>query len=240
MENKLIETANIPIFHDDQHGTAIVVAAALLNALHLAGKKIEDIKIVFSGAGAAAIAVCKLILSLGAKNITMFDIDGAIYKGRVQNNFAHDEISNYTNKNLFKGTLKDGIKGADVFIGLSAPNLLNEEMIKSMAQKPIIFALANPTPEILPDLAKKYGAFISASGRSDFPNQINNSLVFPGLFNGILKYNVKKITTEIKLNCALALASIVKENELNADYILPDALDSRVSEIISQNVVLKK
>ena len=131
-------------------------------------------------------------------------------------------------------------KNADVFIGLSAPNLLSEEMIKSMAQKPIVFALANPTPEILPDLAKKYGAFISASGRSDFPNQINNSLVFPGLFNGILKYNVKKITTEIKLNCALALASIVKENELNADYILPDALDSRVSEIISQNVVLKK
>ncbi len=238
VENKLIETADIPIFHDDQHGTAVVVVAALLNALHLAGKKTENVKIVFSGAGAAAIAVCKLILAMGANNIIMFDKDGAIYKGRIQNNFAHDEISDYTNKNSFKGTLKEGIKNADVFIGLSAPNLVDEEMIKSMAKNPIVFALANPTPEIMPDLAKKYGAYISASGRSDFPNQINNSLVFPGLFNGILKYNVKKITTQIKLNCAIALASLVKENELSVDYIIPDALDSRVSETISENVIL--
>ena len=237
VEDKLIEKANIPIFHDDQHGTAIVVLASLLNALHLANKKVEDVKIVFSGAGAAAIAVCKLILAVGAKNITMFDVDGAVYLGREQNNFAHEEISKYTNLDSFKGNLKEGIKNADVFIGLSAPNLLDEDMVKSMNKKPIIFSLANPTPEILPDKAKEYGAFIAASGRSDFPNQINNSLIFPGLFNGVLKYNIKKITNEIKLNCAFALASLVKENELSTDYILPDALDRQVPKTISDNVI---
>ena len=237
VEDKLIELANIPIFHDDQHGTAVVVLAALLNALHLAGKNVETAKIVFSGAGAAAIAVCKLILAVGAKNITMFDIDGAIYKGREQNHFAHEEISKYTNLACFKGNLKEGIKGADVFIGLSAPNLLDEEMIKSMNEKAIVFALANPTPEILPDVAKKYGAYICASGRSDFANQINNSLVFPGLFNGVLKNDIKKIDNEIKLNCAFALASLVKEDELEVDYILPDALDRQVPQTISDNVI---
>ncbi len=237
VEEKLIETANIPIFHDDQHGTAIVVLAALLNALHLAEKSIEEVKIVFSGAGAAAIAVCKLILAVGAKNIIMFDIDGAVYKGRVQNNFAHEQIAQYTNLQGFKGDLKDGIKDADVFIGLSAPNLLSETMIKSMNTKPIVFALANPTPEIMPDIAKSYGAYITASGRSDFPNQINNSLVFPGLFNGVLKHNIKKITQEMKLNCAFALASIVSDGELSPNYILPDALDMRAVKTISDNVV---
>ena len=240
VEDKLIEQADIPIFHDDQHGTAIVVLAALLNALHLAQKKIEDVKIVFSGAGAAAIAVCKLILSVGAKNIIMFDIDGAIYSGREQNNFAHEEISKFTNKEMFKGSLKDGIKNADVFIGLSAPNLLDEQMIKSMKEKAIIFALANPTPEIMPDVAKGYGAFITASGRSDFPNQINNSLVFPGLFNGVLKSGIKKITNEIKLDCAFALASIVKDGELSPEHILPDALDRQVPETISSVLCSKK
>ncbi len=234
-ENTLIEKSSIPIFHDDQHGTAIVVFAGLLNALHLAGKKIEDVKIVFSGAGAAAIAVCKLILSAGAKNIIMYDISGAVYKGRKENNFAHEEISKYTNKSCSKLPLSEEIKGADVFIGLSAPNLLTEDMIKSMNTKSIVFALANPMPEILPDKARKYGAFITASGRSDFPNQINNSLVFPGLFNGVLKYNIKKITEQIKLNCAFALASLVSEDELNVDYILPDALDRRVPLAISEN-----
>lgn len=237
VENKLIEKSEIPIFHDDQHGTAVVVLAALLNALHLAGKKIEDVKIIFSGAGAAAIAVCKLIIAVGAKNIIMYDVDGAIYKGRKQNNFAHDEISEYTNLGCSKAPLKEEIKGADVFIGLSAPNILDEAMIKSMNNKPVVFALANPTPEIMPDKAKEYGAYIAASGRSDFPNQINNSLVFPGLFNGVLKHNIKKITNEIKLNCAFALASLVKEDELNVDYILPDALDRQVPLTISDNVV---
>ena len=150
---------------------------------------------------------------------------------------THKEMAKHTNLNGFKGSLKEGIKGADVFIGLSAPNLLDEEMVKSMNKKPIIFSLANPTPEIMPGIAKQYGAFISASGRSDFPNQINNSLVFPGLFNGVLKHDIKKITNEIKLNCAFALASLVKEHELDVDYILPDALDRTVPETISNNVV---
>lgn len=238
VENKLIEKANIPIFHDDQHGTAIVVLGALLNALHLAGKKIEDVKIIFSGAGAAAIAVCKLIISSGAKNIIMFDIDGAVYKGRKQNNFAHDDIAQKTNIKNFKGDLREGIKGADVFIGLSAPDLLDEQMIKSMNDKSIVFALANPTPEIMPDLAKKHGAFISASGRSDFPNQINNSLVFPGLFKGILENDIKKITQEIKINCAISLASMVKDEELNENYILPDALDRKVPITISKSLII--
>ena len=240
VEDKLIEQADIPIFHDDQHGTAIVVLAALLNALHLAQKKIEDVKIVFSGAGAAAIAVYKLIFSVGAKNIIMFDVDGAIYSGREQNNFAHEEISKFTNKEMFKGSLKDGIKNADVFIGLSAPNLLDEQMVKSMKEKAIVFALANPTPEIMPDVAKSYGAFITASGRSDFPNQINNSLVFPGLFNGVLKSGIKKITNEIKLDCAFALASIVNDGELSPEHILPDALDRQVPETISSVLCNKK
>lgn len=237
VEDNLIEKAEIPIFHDDQHGTAIVVLASLLNALHLVEKKVEDIKIIFSGAGAAAIAVCKLILSVGVKNIIMYDIDGAIYKGRQQNNFAHEEIAKYTNINRSKAPLVEEIKNADVFIGLSAPNILNEEMIKSMANKPIVFALANPTPEILPDKALEYGAYIAASGRSDFPNQINNSLIFPGLFNGVIKNNIRKITQEIKLNCAFALASLVKEGELSRDYILPDALDRQVPLTISNNCI---
>ncbi len=237
VEQALIEKSNIPIFHDDQHGTAIVVLAALLNSLHLAEKNIEEVKIIFSGAGAAAIAVCKLILSAGAKNIIMFDTDGAVYKNRKTNNFAHDQIAEVTNQSCFKGSFVDGIKCADVFIGLSAPNILNEAMIKSMNEKPIIFALANPIPEIMPDQAKKYGAFISASGRSDYPNQINNSLVFPGLFSGVLKHKIKKITTEIKLNCAFALASLVKENELSTEYIIPDALDMSAVKAISDNVI---
>ncbi len=236
VENKLIEKASIPVFHDDQHGTAIVVLAALLNALHLAEKEIENVKIVFSGAGAAAIAVCKLILAAGAENIIMYDVDGAVYKGRKQNNFAHDEISNYTNKSCFKLPLEEAMKGADVFIGLSAPNIVTESMVKSMNTKPIVFALANPTPEILPDKACEYGAYISASGRSDFPNQINNSLVFPGLFNGILKHNAKKITNQIKLNCAIALASMVDDEKLNRNYILPNALDRQVPKVISDNI----
>ncbi len=237
VENELIKKADIPIFHDDQHGTAIVVLAGLLNALYLAKKNIEDVKIVFSGAGAAAIAVCKLLISAGAKNILMFDSNGSLYKGRSNNNFAHEEILNYINQDNFKSDLKEGIKCADVFIGLSAPNILKKDMIESMNNNPIIFALANPVPEILPDKAIEYGAFIAASGRSDFNNQINNSLVFPGLFNGVLKHNIKKITNEMKLNCAFALASLVKEDELSKDYILPDALDRQVPVVISNNVI---
>ncbi len=236
VENTLIETLSIPVFHDDQHGTAIVVCAALLNALALVGKKPEVIKVVFSGAGAAAIAVCKLVLALGVRNIVMFDKSGAVYKGRKDNNFALSEISDYTNPACNRAPLKEQIKGADVFIGLSAPNILTPEMIKTMNNKPIVFALANPTPEIMPSEAKEAGAFIVASGRSDFENQINNSLVFPGLFNGLLKNGIKKITKEMKLNLAFALASTVKDSELSVDYILPDALDSVVPKTISENV----
>jgi len=170
----------------------------------------------------------------------MYDIAGPVYKGRKQNNFAHDEISLYTNKNCCTKPLVEGIKDADVFIGLSAPDILTGAMIKSMAAKPVIFALANPKPEIMPDKALEEGAYIAASGRSDFPNQINNSLVFPGLFNGILKYGIKMITNEIKLNCAMALASMVSEEELCREYILPDALDRRVPQIISEHVLIKK
>ena len=237
VEQTLIDTLSIPVFHDDQHGTAIVVLAGLLNALTISGKKPEDIKLIFSGAGAAGIAVCRLILSVGVKNVVMFDKYGAVYKGRKENNFALENISDYTNLSKNPSPLSEQIKGADVFIGLSAPNILTKEMIKTMAPKPIVFALANPVPEIMPEEAKSAGAFIVASGRSDFNNQINNSLVFPGLFNGVLKHGVKKITQEIKLNCAFALASTVKDSELSPDYILPDALDRAIPKTISENVI---
>lgn len=237
VEETLIEKSNIPIFHDDQHGTAIVVLAGLLNALSLAGKKIDEAKIAVSGAGAAAIAVTKLLLAAGVVDITLCDVNGSIYSGRKENNSAHEEIAKVTNKSAKKGKLKDIIKGADVFIGLSAPKLLTKDMIKSMASKPIVFALANPTPEILPDEAKSYGAYIVASGRSDFENQINNSLAFPGLFNGVLSNKVRKITQEMKLNCAFSIASLINDNELKTDYIIPDALDTRVARVVSENIL---
>lgn len=236
VENTLIEKSSIPIFHDDQHGTAIVVLAGLLNALSLINKKMEDVKIVFSGAGAAAIAVTKLLLKAGFKNITLCDKDGAIYQGRQANNFAHEEIALKTNLSGIKGGLQDVIKNADIFIGLSAPDLLNEKMIKSMSEKPVIFALANPIPEILPHKAKQYGAYISASGRSDFPNQINNSLAFPGLFKGVLENKVSKITDDMKIKAAFAIASLIKDDELVPDYIIPDALDCRVAQTVADNI----
>ncbi len=236
VEKELIEKANIPVFHDDQHGTAIVVLAGLLNAISLVKKNIEEVKIVVSGAGAAAIAVTRLLLKAGFKNIILSDVNGAIYKGRIENNSAHEEISDYTNLKSQKGCLKEIIKKSDVFIGLSAPNLVDEKMIKSMNKKPIVFALANPVPEILPQDAKKYGAYIVASGRSDFENQINNSLAFPGLFKGVLENKVSKITDEMKLNCAFAIASLVSDDELKPEYIIPDALDIRVSQVVADNV----
>ena len=236
IEDELKKSMPIPIFHDDQHGTAIVVLAGLLNALSLTGKKIEDIKIVFSGAGAAATAVSKLILKTGVKNIIHVDIDGVLYSGRKRNTKALEELAQMTNPAQVKGTLNDVIKDADVFIGLSAPGILTPDMIKTMAEKPIVFALANPVPEIMPDLAKEAGAFIVATGRSDFQNQLNNSLAFPGLFKGILENNVPQITDEIKLECAFAIASCVGDNELNPDYIIPDALDEKVVEAVSESV----
>ena len=236
IEERLKEKSKIVIFHDDQHGTAIVVLAAVLNALHLAKKEIENTKVVFSGAGAAAQAVCKLFLKAGFKNIVMNDINGAVYAGREQNDSSLEEISKYTNLEKIKGALKDTIINADVFIGLSAPNVLSEEMIKTMADKPIILALANPTPEINPQLAKQAGAFIVATGRSDFANQVNNSLAFPGLFKGVLEGSLSKITDEMKLECAFSIASLVNENELSVNKIIPEPLDYRIPEVIAENI----
>lgn len=236
IENELKKKAKIIIFHDDQHGTAIVVLAALLNALHLADKKLENVKIVFSGAGAAAQAVCRLLLIAGAKNITLNDKNGTVYAGRQGNSKYLEELAQKTNLSSQKGTLKDSMKGADVFIGLSAGNILTKEMIESMAEKPIIFALANPVPEIEPEEAKEAGAFIVATGRSDYPNQVNNSLAFPGLFKGLLEKGLNEVTDKIKLECAFALAELVAEKDLSVENILPNALDFRIPEAIAQSI----
>ena len=228
VENKLSEDLNIPVFHDDQHGTAIVVLAGLLNSLVLTGKEISHIKIVISGAGAAGTAVAKLLHFAGAKNIVMTDINGVVYKGREQNDKYLEELADITNPCDERGELKDVIKNADVFIGLSKGGILKPEMIKEMEYKPIVFALANPEPEIMPDLAKEAGVYIISTGRSDFENQINNSLAFPGMFKGLLEGKVNKVTNEIKLECALMIASMVKKDELSTDNILPDALNYSV------------
>lgn len=228
IENKLSEDLNIPVFHDDQHGTAIIVLAGLLNSLVLTGKEISNIKTVVSGAGAAGTAVAKLLHFAGAKNIVMTDINGVVYKGREQNDKYLEELAQITNPNDERGELKDVIKNADVFIGLSKGGILKPEMIKEMEYQPVVFALANPEPEIMPDLAKEAGVYIISTGRSDFENQINNSLAFPGLFKGLLEGNVNKVTDEIKLECALMIASMVEEDELSVDNILPDALDCSV------------
>ena len=234
IENTLIDTLKIPVFHDDQHGTAIIVLAAILNSLTLAQKELSEVKVIINGAGAAGSAVARLLLSAGVKNLIILDSKGAIYKGRPKNNKNLEDLALYTNLNQEKGNLAEEIKGADIFIGLSKGNLLSPEMIKSMNQKPIVFALANPVPEIMPDEAHKAGAFVVGTGRSDFPNQINNSLAFPGVFKGAIDGNIHKITDEIKLNCAIALASIVKQEELTPEKILPDPLDPKVVQKITE------
>lgn len=228
IEKKLSEILSIPVFHDDQHGTAIIVLAGLLNALVLEDKKLSEIKIVIAGAGAAGNAVAKLLLFAGAKNIVMDDSDGVIYKGRESNDKYNEELAQLTNLSNEHGGLKDVIKGADVFIGLSKGGILTEEMIKSMEYKPIVFALANPTPEIMPEKAKHAGAYIVSTGRSDFENQINNALAYPGLFKGLIDGNIKKVTNEIKLECALMIASMVPTDELTPDNIMPDPLDRMI------------
>ena len=229
IERQLKEKCDIPIFHDDQHGTAVVCAAAMLNALKLTGKKLEEIKVVTSGAGAAGVAIIKLLISLGLNNVIMCDRTGAIYEGREGLNTEKIEMAKISNRNMEKGTLADVIKGADVFIGVSAPNLVNEEMVKSMASDAIMFPMANPTPEIMPDVAKKAGARVVGTGRSDFPNQINNVLVFPGIFRGALDCGATDITEEMKLAAAYALANHIPENELNEENIIPSALDRSVA-----------
>ena len=236
IEQKLIERCDIPVFHDDQHGTAVITLAGLLNALRLVGKKLEDVKIVTSGAGAAGIAIIKLLISMGAKHVVMTDRKGAIYAGREGLNAVKEEIAAVTNQEKESGTLAQVIRGADVFIGVSAPGTLTKEMVSTMAKDAIIFACANPIPEIFPDEAKAGGAAVVSTGRSDYPNQVNNVLAFPGIFRGALDVRASRINDEMKIAAAYALADLVGENELNADYILPAAFDPRVKDAVAKAV----
>ena len=236
IERKLKEKCDIPIFHDDQHGTAIITLAALTNALKVVGKKKEEVKVVTSGAGAAAISIVKLLLSAGFKNIIMTDRHGAIYEGRDELNWIKEEMALETNREKVSGTLADVIKGADVFIGVSAPNTLSKEMVASMNKDAIVFACANPTPEIMPEDAKAAGARVVASGRSDYPNQVNNVLAFPGVFRGTFDVRASDINEEMKMAAAEALSSLVSDEELNEDYIIPKAFDPRVAKAVAKAV----
>jgi malate dehydrogenase (oxaloacetate-decarboxylating) len=236
IEKRLKECCDIPIFHDDQHGTAVVTLAAMLNALKLTGKKIDEIKVVTSGAGAAGIAIIKLLIALGLKNVVMCDRNGAIYEGREGLNPIKEEMAKITNKEKRSGSLAEMLKGADVFIGVSAPNCVTEEMVKSMNKDPILFPMANPTPEIMPDLAKKAGAAVVGTGRSDFPNQINNVLAFPGIFRGALDVRASDINDEMKIAAAYAIASFVTPDKLSPDYIIPSALDRNVAAAVAKAV----
>lgn len=233
IERKLKERCDIPVFHDDQHGTAVVTAAALLNALKFTGRKIEDIKVVMSGAGAAGSAIIKLLIELGLKNVIMCDRKGAIYEGREGLNEEKAKMAAITNREKQAGSLADVLKGADVFIGVSAPGTVTEEMVKTMAKDPILFPMANPVPEIMPDLAMKAGAAVVGTGRSDFPNQINNVLAFPGIFRGALDVRAKDINDPMNAAAAHAIANLIDESELRADYIIPDPFDPRVKEAVS-------
>ena len=236
IEKQLIEKCDIPIFHDDQHGTAVITLAGVINALKIVNKKIEDVKIVTSGAGAAGIAIIKLLMSMGLKNVIMTDRQGAIYEGRDNLNPIKEEMARITNQDKVSGSIADVIKDADVFIGVSGPGTITQEMVKTMAKDPIIFACANPTPEIYPDEAKAAGAAVVATGRSDFPNQVNNVLCFPGLFRGALDVRASKITEGMKIAAAYALADLVAPEELNAENILPQAFDPRVKDAVAKAV----
>ena len=236
IERKLKERCDIPVFHDDQHGTAVVTAAALLNALKFTGRKIENIKVVMSGAGAAGSAIIKLLIELGLKNVIMCDRKGAIYEGREGLNEEKAKMAAITNREKQAGSLADVLKGADVFIGVSAPGTVTEEMVKTMAKDPILFPMANPGPEIMPDLAMKAGAAVVGTGRSDFPNQINNVLAFPGIFRGALDVRAKDINDPMNAAAAHAIANLIDESELRADYIIPDPFDPRVKEAVSAAV----
>ena len=236
IERKLKERCDIPVFHDDQHGTAVVTAAALLNALKFTGRKIEDIKVVMSGAGAAGSAIIKLLIELGLKHVIMCDRKGAIYEGREGLNEEKAKMAAITNREKQAGSLADVLKGADAFIGVSAPGTVTEEMVKTMAKDPILFPMANPVPEIMPDLAMKAGAAVVGTGRSDFPNQINNVLAFPGIFRGALDVRAKDINDPMNAAAAHAIANLIDESELRADYIIPDPFDPRVKEAVSAAV----
>ena len=236
IERKLKKKCDIPIFHDDQHGTAVITLAGLTNALKVVGKKKENVKVVTSGAGAAAISIVKLLLSAGFKNITMCDRKGAIYKGRDGLNWIKEEMAEVTNLDHKSGSLADMLVGADVFIGVSAPGMVTTEMVRTMNKDAIIFACANPTPEIFPDDAKAGGAKVVSTGRSDFPNQINNVLAFPGIFRGAFDVRASDINEEMKMAAAKALAELISEDELSADYIIPKAFDKRVGPAVAKAV----
>ena len=236
IERKLKEKCDIPIFHDDQHGTAVITLAGLTNALKVVGKKKEEVKVVTSGAGAAAIAIVKLLLSAGFKNIVMTDRSGAIYEGREGLNWIKEEMSKVTNLQKEQGKLVDVIKGADIFIGVSAPGTLTTEMVKTMNKDAIVFACANPTPEIFPDDAKAGGAKVVSTGRSDYPNQINNVLAFPGIFRGTFDVRASDINEEMKMAAAMALANLISDEELNENYIIPAAFDDRVGPAVAKAV----
>ena len=237
IEKKLKEICDIPVFHDDQHGTAVVVSAALINALKVVNKKIDDIRVVINGAGSAGIAISKLILKLGVKNLMLCDRMGIIREGDESLNSAQAEMSRLTNREMLSGSLADAMRGADVFIGVSAPGIVSEEMVKSMNKDAVVFSMANPTPEIMPDLAKAAGARVVGTGRSDFPNQINNVLCFPGIFRGSLDCRAKEINEEMKVAAAYAIASIVSDDELNDEYILPYAFDKRIGQAVAKAVI---
>ncbi len=236
IERKLKERCDIPIFHDDQHGTAVVVLAAMLNALKLTGKKIDEIRVVTSGAGAAGTAIIRLLIAMGLNDVVMCDRKGAIYEGREGLNAEKTEMAKITNRNIRKGSLADVLAGADVFIGVSAPGCVTPEMVKSMAPDPILFPMANPTPEIMPDLAKQAGAAVVGTGRSDFPNQINNVLAFPGIFRGALDVRASDINDEMKVAAAKAIAAFVTDDKLSAEYIIPSALDRNVARAVADAV----
>ena len=236
IERQLKERCDIPIFHDDQHGTAVITLAGLTNALKVVDKRIEDVRIVVNGAGAAAVSITRLLLSAGAKDITLCDRRGAIYKGREGLNWIKEEMATVTNPAQQRGSLADVLAGADVFIGVSAPGMVTTEMVKTMKEKAIIFACANPTPEIFPEDAKSGGAAVVSTGRSDYPNQINNVLAFPGIFRGALDARASDINDDMKIAAAKALAALISEEELSADYIIPAAFDPRVKDAVASAV----
>ena len=236
IERRLKQVCDIPIFHDDQHGTAVVVLAAMMNAMKLTGRKLEDLKVVTSGAGAAGIAIIKLLIKMGLKNVILCDRKGAIYKGREGLNPEKEEMAEITNQEMKKGTLADVLKGADVFIGISGPGLVTPEMVRSMAPNPILFPMANPTPEIMPDEALAAGAAVVGTGRSDFANQINNVLAFPGIFRGALDVRASDINDEMKIAASKAIADYIPESELTPQYIIPSALDRNVAQAVAKAV----
>ncbi|MDQ2086374.1 malic enzyme-like NAD(P)-binding protein [Herbivorax sp. ANBcel31] len=236
IEKKLKEQCDIPIFHDDQHGTAVVTLAAMINALKIVKKDINDISVVVNGSGAAGIAVTKLLMSMGLKKVILCDRKGAIYKGRDNLNKEKEEMAAISNLQMKKGSIEEVLEGADVFIGLSAPGTLTKEMVKTMAKDPVIFAMANPVPEIMPDEAKEAGAKVIGTGRSDFPNQINNVLAFPGIFRGALDVRASDINDQMKIAAAEAIASLITEEELNEDYVIPEPFDPKVGQEVAKEV----